>query len=82
MKFTDFGKFKNELDKFANLAKKGEDLIITKSGKPFLSIAGINKDELEDYILAKHYKLDKKARAINSHSKALSHKEVKKHLGI
>ena len=81
MKFTDFSKFKNEIDKFLDLAKKGEDVIITKAGKPVLSMAGISKDKAEDYILAKHYKLDKKAKGVQD-VKVLSHKQVKKYLGI
>ena len=81
MKFTDFSKFKDDLDKFLDLAKKGEDVIITKAGKPILSMAGINKEDVEDYILAKHYKLDKKAKNIEN-SKFLNHKQTKKHLGI
>ena len=81
MKFTDFSKFKDDIDKFLNLAKKGEDVIITKSGKPILSMAGISKEDAEDYILAKHYKLDKKAKSIQD-SKVLNHKQVKKHLGL
>lgn len=64
MKFTDFSKFKNDIDKFLKLVKKGEDVIVTKAGKPILSMTGISKDEAEDYILAKHYKLDKKAKTI------------------
>ena len=81
MKFTDFSKFKNEIDKFLNLAKKGEDVIITKSGKPILSMAGISKEDAEDYTLAKHYKLDKKAKNVQD-SKVINHKQVKKYLGI
>ncbi len=81
MKFTDFSKFKDDIDKFLNLAKKGEDVIITKAGKPILSMAGISKEDAEDYILAKHYKLDKKVKSVQD-SKVLSHKQVKKHLGI
>ena len=81
MKFTDFSKFKGDIDRFLNLAKSGEDVIITKAGKPILSMAGISKEEAEDYILAKHYKLDKKAKSIQD-SKVLNHKQVKKHLGI
>ena len=81
MRFTDFTKFKNDIDKFLQLAKKGEDVIITKAGKPILSMAGITKDEAEDYILAKHYKLDKKAKNIGN-NKVLSHKQVKKYLGL
>ena len=81
MKFTDFSKFKDDIDKFLNLAKKGEDVIITKAGKPILSMAGISKEDAEDYILAKHYKLEKKAKNIGN-SKVISHKQVKKYLGI
>ena len=81
MKFTDFSKFKDDIDKFLNLAKKGEDVIITKAGKPILSMAGISKEDAEDYILAKYYKLDKKAKSVQD-TKVLSHKQAKKHLGI
>ncbi len=83
MQFTDFFEFKNDPDKFFAIAKKGEDIVITKKGKPVLSLAGITKDEVEDFILAKHYKLEKKSRSIESSSaKIYSHKEVKKRLGI
>ena len=82
MKFTDLFKFRDDFDKFINLAKKGEDVIVTKSGKPILSLAGITKEEAEDYILAKHYKLEKKARNIESDVKVYTHKEVKKRLGL
>ncbi len=81
MKFTNFSEFKDDIDKFLSLAKKGEDVIITKAGKPILSMAGINKEDAEDYILAKHYKLDKKAKNVQD-GKVLSHKQVKKRLGL
>lgn len=81
MKFTDSSDFKDNIDKFLKLAKKGENIIITKAGKPILAMAGISKDEAEDYILAKHYKLDKKAKNIEN-SKTFNHKQVKKHLGL
>ena len=82
MKFTDLCKFRDDFDKFIKLAKGGEDVIVTKSGKPILSLAGITKEEAEDYILAKHYKLEKKARSIESGTKVYTHKEVKKRLGF
>ena len=82
MKFTDLFKFKDDFDKFISLAKKGEDVIVTKSGKPILSLAGITKEEVEDYILAKHLKLENKAKGIESNSKVYSYKEVKKRLGL
>lgn len=81
MKFTDFSEFKDKVDKFINLAKKGEDIIVTKSGKPILSIAGITKDDIEDFVIAKHYNLDKKSKNITQNS-FISHKKVKKHLGF
>ena len=83
MKFTDFSKFKDDFDRYMNLAKKGEDVIVTQKGKPILSLAGISKEDAEDFILAKHYKLEKKSRDIESSStKVHSHKEVKKRLGL
>ncbi len=82
MKFTDFFKFRDDFDRFINLAKKGEDVIVTKSGKPILSLAGISKEEAEDYILAKHYKLERKAKSVESGTKVYTHKEVKKRLGL
>ena len=82
MKFTELFNFKDDFDKFISLAKKGEDVIVTKDGKPILSLAGISKDEAEDYLLAKHYKLEKKAKELESGTKVYTHKEVKKHLGL
>ena len=82
MKFADFSEFKNDFEKFISLVKKGDDLILTKSGKPIISLAGINKDDIEDYLIAKHYKLEKKAKKIESASKSYTHKEVKKYLGL
>ena len=82
MKFPDIFKFKDDFDKFITLAKKGEDVIVTKQGKPILSLAGISKEEAEDYILAKHYKLEKKSKSIEAGTKVYTHKEVKKRLGL
>lgn len=82
MKFTELFDFEDDFEKFISLAKKGEDVIVTKNGKPILSLAGISKDEAEDYLLTKHYKLEKKARDLESMSKVYTHKEVKKRLGL
>lgn len=82
MKFTELFDFEDDFEKFISLAKKGEDVIVTKNGKPILSLAGISKDEAEDYLLAKHYKLEKKARDLESMNKVYTHKEVKKRLGL
>ena len=83
MKFTDYSKFKDDFKKFIDLAKKGEDVIVTQKGKPILSLAGISKEEAEDFILAKHYKLEKKSRDVeDNNTKIYSHKEVKKRLGF
>lgn len=82
MKFTDFKEFKNKLNKFVDIAIKGEHIIITKLGKPIISLSGISNDEIEDFILAKHFKLDKKAKSITTSSKTLTKKEIQKRLGI
>jgi len=83
MKFTEFSDFKDDVDMFISLAKKGEDIILTKNGKPFISLSGIDKEDLEDYILAKHYNLEKKSQKIeNKNNKVFNSKEVKKRLGI
>ena len=82
MKFTDFSEFKNKFNKFISLAKKGENIIIMQSGKPILSMSGITKDEIEDFLLAKYYLLDKKGRSLGASTKFYSHKEVKKRLGF
>ena len=83
MKFTDYSKFKDDFNKYIGLAKKGEDVIVTQKGKPILSLAGISKEEAEDFILAKHYKLEKKSRKLETNTpKIYSTKEVKKRLGL
>ena len=80
MKFTDFKDFKNDFKRFIEIASKGENIIVTKSGKPFLSLSSIDKEDVEDFLITKHYKLDKKVR--NLSQKLISHREVKKHLGF
>ena len=82
MKYTELFDFKDYFEKFISLAKKGEDVIVTKNGKPILSLAGISKEEVEDYLLAKHYKLEKKSRDLELINKVYTHKEVKKRLGL
>ena len=78
IKLTEWSDFKDDLDKYVDLVNKGEHVFITKKNKPFLSLSSANMEDLEDYLLAKHYGLDKKSRK----SKYYTHEQVKKHLGL
>ncbi len=83
MKFTEYKEFEKNLKSFSNIAKKGESVIVLNNGKPIFSISKINDEDLEDFILSKHFTLEKKAQMVTSNNlKTYSSKESKKRLGI
>ncbi len=44
------------------IEEQGEDIILIKNGKPCILLKAISEDDLEDYIVAKHFGVDKLAR--------------------
>jgi antitoxin (DNA-binding transcriptional repressor) of toxin-antitoxin stability system len=58
MKFVNIRELSKSPSRYIKgLGEKG-DVIVTRNGRPVAVISGINGDELEDYILARHFDLE------------------------
>ena len=77
MKFISTRELNKSLSKYIRMTKEGHDIIITKNGTPQALLTDLDPDDLEDYILAKHFNLEedfkkaqeesKNRKTINSH---------------
>lgn len=59
MKFVNIRELSKSPSKYIRSANEEGDIIITRNGKPYAVISKIDGSELEDYILAKHFGLEK-----------------------
>ena len=59
MKFVNIRELSRSPSKYVKLANEENDIIITRNGHPYALLSKINEDELEDFILAKHFNLEK-----------------------
>lgn len=51
MKFANIRELQKDASAIINLAEKGEDVIITKRGKPAAVIYPLNEELIEDYLI-------------------------------
>ena len=51
MKFANVKELQRDASGIISLVEKGEDVIITKHGKPAAVIYPLNEDEIEDYMI-------------------------------
>ena len=58
MKFINIRELSRSPSKYVKLANEKNDIIITRNGHPYALLSKITDEELDDYILAKHYDLD------------------------
>lgn len=58
MKFINIRELSRSPSKYVKLANEKDDIVITRNGHPYALLLKINDDELEDFILAKHFDLD------------------------
>lgn len=59
MQFINMRELSRSPAKYVKLANEENDIIITRNGHPYALLSKIDGDELEDFILAKHYDLEK-----------------------
>lgn len=59
MRFVNIRQLSKSPSKYLKSANEEGDIIITRNGKPFAVISKIDDSELEDYVLAKHFDLEK-----------------------
>jgi len=58
LKFITIRELARSSSRYLKQAHDKEDLVITRQGLPYAILSGIDGDSLEDYILAKHCKLE------------------------
>ena len=58
MQFINIRELSRSPSKYVKLANEKEDIVITKNGHPCALLMKINDDELEDFILTKHFDLE------------------------
>ncbi len=58
MQFINIRELSRSPSKYVKLANEENDIIITRNGHPYAILLKINGEELEDFILAKHYNLE------------------------
>jgi len=58
MKFINIRELSRSPSKYVKLANEKDDIVITRNGHPYALLLKINDDELEDFILAKHFDLE------------------------
>lgn len=63
MKFVSMRELQKEASAIVGLAEKGEDVIITKHGKPAAVIYPLNEEDMEDYMIEHSPSIRKKIEA-------------------
>lgn len=59
MQFVNIRELSRSPSKYVKLANENDDdIVITKNGHPYALLLKINGDDLEDFILAKHFNLE------------------------
>lgn len=58
MQFITSKELSQSPSKYMKLANEGVDIIITKNGHPYALLSKFKEDDLEDFILAKHFNLE------------------------
>jgi len=59
MQFINIRELSRSPSKYMKLAnEKDDDIVITRNGHPYALLLKINDDDLEDFILAKHFSLE------------------------
>jgi len=59
MKFISVREFSHSPSRYINLSSTGDDVVITKNGRPVALLSEFSEDDVEDFILAKHLDLEK-----------------------
>lgn len=62
MKFVNIRELSKSPSKYIKSANEEGDVIITRNGQPYAVISKIDGSEVEDFILAKHFDLEKQHR--------------------
>ncbi len=58
MQFINIRELSRSPSKYVKMANEEDDIIITRNGHPYAVLSKIDGSELEDFILAKHIKIE------------------------
>ena len=68
MQFINIRELSRSPSKYVKEANENDDVVITRNGHPYAILTKIDDENLEDYIIAKHYNLEKEfAAAVEEH---------------
>ena len=69
MQFINVKELSRSPSKYVKIANEEDDIVITKNGHPNALLTKISNEELEDFILAKHFNLEREfAKAKREHA--------------
>ena len=66
MQFVNIRELSRSPSKYVKLANEKDDVIITRNGHPYAMMVKFQEDDLEDFILAKHMKLNSEFESAKS----------------
>ncbi|MDW7682197.1 MAG: type II toxin-antitoxin system prevent-host-death family antitoxin [bacterium] len=58
MQFVNIRELSRSLSKYIKIANEADEVVITKNGHPYALLSKIDDVELEDLILAKHFRME------------------------
>lgn len=58
MQFVNIRELSRATSKYVKIANEDDEVIVTRNGHPYAILQRIDDNELEDFILAKHLKLN------------------------
>lgn len=59
MKFVSVREFSRSPSRFISESASGEDIVITKNGHPVVVVSELSENDIEDFVLAKHFHLER-----------------------
>lgn len=66
MQFVNIRELSRSPSKYVKLANEKDDVVITRNGHPYAILSKLDEDDLEDFILAKHFNLESEFMAAKS----------------
>jgi prevent-host-death family protein len=59
MRFVNIRELSKSPSKYVRFANEKEDIVVTRNGHPYAVISRMGAEDMEDFILAKHFRLER-----------------------
>jgi len=69
MQFINIRELSRSPSKYVKIANEIDDVVITRNGHPYAILSKLNDEDLEDFILAKHFNLESELKIAESEYK-------------